>query len=582
MRAAILARKSTADVAESLSTQVANARAYAELHGMVVIEPYVWTFEDVSASRKSSGEVGAKFTAMINRIMAAAERKAFDVLIVRDLDRLTRDDLDQSPKILVFKLKQAGVDVHEYVTGQRVDVGSIMSRFLLDAKGLAKALEAQATSERTREALARRAAAGHAIQQPCYGYRNEPVFEGGRRVHVKRVIEPAQAAVVKRVFEMTGGGAGPLTIADTLNAEHVPAPKPRGLKVPRPPMWTAPGIRDMLHRPIYRGQVTDDLHREDLRIVPESLWAAVQALRDARTAKSTNLANRGPVMHRQSSYLLSGFAVCGGCRSPLIVWRRKRKPRPIVVVPIGNNARETRDNMRAAKKRNPIAFVVAGNTEPGPGITRETVVYRCMRYHTSGRHSCPHPIAALPVNAADRAVWNLIRDEVAPESLRQEVVDRYIAQAMAEAAKPDSTTADVTREEAKLARYDEAIGDPDAGDVAGLIKARKQVLTRIAELKAQQEGRKQMEPEQLAQAIEDFKGAIKEYLDAVLGPYYPDPEACRPLLAGFLDGPITFEPSKKEEKTVRFTMRAGADRVLEGIAARTMPATRRARSSRRA
>ena len=41
MRAAILARKSTADVAESLSTQVANARAYAELHGMVVIEPYV-------------------------------------------------------------------------------------------------------------------------------------------------------------------------------------------------------------------------------------------------------------------------------------------------------------------------------------------------------------------------------------------------------------------------------------------------------------------------------------------------------------------------------------------------------------
>src|SRR5262249_16564400 len=141
--------------------------------------------------------------------------------------------------------------------------------------------------------------------------------------------------------------------------------------------------------------------------------------------------------------------------------------------------------------------------------------------------------------------------------------DADAAQVGGEGQDPDWPTADVTREEAKLARYDEAIGDPDAGDVAGLIKARKQVLTRIAELKAQQEGRKQMEPEQLAQAIEDFKGAIKEYLDAVLGPDYPDPEACRPLLAGFLDGPITFEPSQKEEKTVRFTMRAGADRVLK-------------------
>jgi len=37
----MLARKSTADVAESLSTQVANARAYAELHGMVVIESHI-------------------------------------------------------------------------------------------------------------------------------------------------------------------------------------------------------------------------------------------------------------------------------------------------------------------------------------------------------------------------------------------------------------------------------------------------------------------------------------------------------------------------------------------------------------
>ncbi len=323
MRAAILARKSTADDAESIATQVANGRAYAANQAWTVVQ--TWECDDVSASRKASGKVGRKFLAMVDTIMAAAQAHAFDVLIVRDLDRLTRDDVDASPKILVFKLKQFGVDVHEYAGAGRVDVGSIMSRFLLEAKGLARAMEAEAASTRAKEALARRAAAGHAIQQACYGYRNVPVEEDGRRLHVRREVEPAQAAVVRRIFEMTVNGNGPLTIASTLNAENIPAPKPRGLTVPRAPRWTAPAIRLMLRRRLYRGEVSAELHREDLRIVPEPRWAATQAVLDARAGKSAKLAHRGPGVQR-GSYLLTGLAVCGGCGGRLIAWRRKRRP----------------------------------------------------------------------------------------------------------------------------------------------------------------------------------------------------------------------------------------------------------------
>ena len=77
---------------------------------------------------------------------------------------------------------------------------------------------------------------------------NVPVAgPSGKRLHTLRRPNPAQTAVIRRIFETYAGGAGSTGIARMLNAEGVPAPRPKG--------WSQTGIRTILRNPIYRGEV---------------------------------------------------------------------------------------------------------------------------------------------------------------------------------------------------------------------------------------------------------------------------------------------------------------------------------------
>src|SRR3989454_12077144 len=85
--AAIYARKSTeqnvSDDAKSVTRQIELARAFAAEKGWQVIEEYV-----------DDGVSGAASLKLVNRarMLAAAADEKFSVLIVRDLDRLSRND----------------------------------------------------------------------------------------------------------------------------------------------------------------------------------------------------------------------------------------------------------------------------------------------------------------------------------------------------------------------------------------------------------------------------------------------------------------------------------------------------------
>jgi Recombinase len=123
-----------------------------------------------------------------------------------------------------------------------------------------------------------------------------------------------------------------LTIAHRLNAEGVKPPRVRG--------WAPSGIREMLYRPLYRGEVVwnrsqkivkggtkkqrkrDEsewltLPAPDLRIISDDLWHRVKERLQrrgaiyARTA-SGRLVSR-PRHRDESAYLLTGFARCGVC-----------------------------------------------------------------------------------------------------------------------------------------------------------------------------------------------------------------------------------------------------------------------------
>lgn len=180
------------------------------------------------------------------------------------------------------------------------------------------------------DAMQRKARAGHVCGGRVFGYDNvEVTGPGGQRSHVERRINDAEAAVVRRIFELCAGGAGLTRITKQLNAEGVPSPRSQQ---GRPRAWVASSVREVLLRPLYRGEVQWNRTRKrdawgrarrsdrpeaewlrtavpELRIVSDELWTAAQQARELREGRFS----RGERGERPSPYLLSGFARCAVC-----------------------------------------------------------------------------------------------------------------------------------------------------------------------------------------------------------------------------------------------------------------------------
>ena len=83
-------------------------------------------------------------------------------------------------------------------------------------------LEREHASERVYDTMQRKARAGYVTGGRKYGYTNVPV-DG----HVERRINPAEAAVIGRIFELFAAGSSSRQIAKQLNAAGVPGPRSR-------------------------------------------------------------------------------------------------------------------------------------------------------------------------------------------------------------------------------------------------------------------------------------------------------------------------------------------------------------------
>jgi len=84
-----------------------------------------------------------------------------------------------------------------------------------------------------------------------FGYDNVPVADaGGRRSHVERRINDAEAAIVRHVFRLCADGYGLKAVAKRLNAEGAPSPRAqRG----RSQTWAPSSVREVLFRDLDRG-----------------------------------------------------------------------------------------------------------------------------------------------------------------------------------------------------------------------------------------------------------------------------------------------------------------------------------------
>jgi DNA invertase Pin-like site-specific DNA recombinase len=300
MIAAIYARKSTdqngvVDEARSVTRQIDHATAYALKKGWTVAEEHVYIDDGIS------GAEFVKRPGFLRLMNALKPRSAFQVLIMSEESRLGREQIQTA--YALQQITDAGVRVWFYLNDQERKLDTAMDKIMGSLAGFAAEMEREKASQRTHDAMLRKAKALYVTGNKVYGYDNVPVYSEVRnaegnptRQHVVRQINPVQARTVVSIFEEYASGFGLSRIAKGLNVAHVPPP--HGGRAG----WCPSAIREILRRDLYRGIVwwnrTQMVQREgtkkqrprpetdwlkldapELRIVSADLWGHVEARR---------------------------------------------------------------------------------------------------------------------------------------------------------------------------------------------------------------------------------------------------------------------------------------------------------------
>lgn len=314
MRVAIYTRVSTEEQSSSAAAQEHGARAWSAREGHHVVA--VYADEGVSG-----GEWVNRPGVLALRADVARSPRPWDVLVVRDLDRLGRDAI-RLPELLSH-LHDHDVHVVEWSTGQTVALDGMALIVAQLRAGLAQ-IEREQIAHRTRTALAQKAARGLVTGGVVYGYRNRRTPDG-----VVYEVHADQAAVVREIYERTARGDSARVIACALNARGVPSPRAEGGGTGS---WCPSTVRAIVRSERYRGTATwgeigaryrggtrvtivrDDAIRYVVpAIVDTDLWQRAQGTSE-RGRAAEGLARRSGI---PAKYLLVGHAVCAACGGPI-------------------------------------------------------------------------------------------------------------------------------------------------------------------------------------------------------------------------------------------------------------------------
>lgn len=199
-------RKSTeqtgvSDEEKSVTRQIEHAKLYAAKKGWTVPDELVFADDGIS------GAEFVKRPGFIRLMNALKPRPAFQFLVMSEESRLGREQIETT-----YALKQimdTGVRVFFYLEDRERTLDSALEKMMLSLTGFASEMERERAKQRTYDAMLRKAKAGHVTGGKVYGYDNHEVLSAEwRRVHVLRVVNQAEAALVRQIFDMYAGGLG--------------------------------------------------------------------------------------------------------------------------------------------------------------------------------------------------------------------------------------------------------------------------------------------------------------------------------------------------------------------------------------
>ena len=363
MIAATYARKSTSqagrdDDDKSVARQIDNARAFATTKGWTVNDAHVY-FDD-AVSGAETNKLHAKQT-LLDLIRSG--NAPFQVLVIQSNDRLSRRDGDEAFAEMKM-IARAGISIWFYDDGTRFEYGTLATNTLGFMRAEFAAEFRRAIAVKTAEAMRRKAERGHVCGGRTFGYDNVRVNS-----HTERRINDVEAAVIRHIYDAYAGGTGLSTIAHTLNAEGTPCPRAQQGRVPG---WCPSSVREILKRPLYRGEVIYGKRRKrdlegqvrptrrpesewlrvetaELRIVSPELGHAVTARLEGQRTRALRL-HDGRLMGRPpgegSPYLLTGLLVCAVCGGGMEVLRRPERYTSHVLLPLLRLAPQGRGSLR--------------------------------------------------------------------------------------------------------------------------------------------------------------------------------------------------------------------------------------------
>jgi site-specific DNA recombinase len=538
MIAAIYARKSTeqagvADEQKSVARQVDHAYAYAASKGWIVADQHVYVDDGIS---------GAEFENRPGfvRLLKALKPATFTILIVSELSRLGREQLETG--YALKRLSVAGVRVFTYLDDREVSVDTATNKFMLSAGSFGAELEREKARQRVTDAMMRKARAGHCCGGRVFGYDNVEVLDAiGKRSHVERAVNPAEAVIVRRIFELCAAGTGYTRIAKLLNAEHAPAPRP---KAGRLAGWAPSSVKEILDRRLYLGELVWNRTRKcdiwgqknqqarpetewirtaapALRIVSDNQWQGAHGrLESIRAHLIQASGGRLGVRRRdvESHYLLPGFARCAVCGGGL--------------------------------------GVISGSHS-----SARAHVYGCVAYLKRGTSVCGNGLR-LPLDQVDDAVLKTLAGDVLRPPVVMAVIDGVLEQ-----LTPRSRERELQQSRAALQTVEREIGNLTQAIAAG-----GPLEPLLVELRARQTRREQLL--KAVTALERVAGlrldrkAIERQVRRHIGEWRgllstKHVQDGRQLLREILAGPLRFTP---EGRTYRFEGDAALGGMFAGIA----------------
>ena len=232
-RAAVYVRVSTDGQSEdggSLESQEAACRALCQARGWEVARLFI-------DAGRSGGTLEREGLGQLREAVAAGE---VAVVVVYALDRLSRSQRDTLALLDEFAEAGAGLAA----ASQSFDTTTPTGRAMLGMLAVFAELQRAEIRERTRSALAGKAARGEATGRTPYGLRRDgATFER----------DPAAWPVVERILTLRADGQSTTAIASALNSENVPTPtaargEARGLVV-GPGRWHPATVAKLCRNP---------------------------------------------------------------------------------------------------------------------------------------------------------------------------------------------------------------------------------------------------------------------------------------------------------------------------------------------